>query len=157
MPDGRVLFAGGFDGERSLASSELYDPAITLSSPGPPLSAPRRHHTAMRPAGVDNVFIFGDAPERGFSRAHTRRTAGAELFVPALNEFVPAREIAAADANGKTTAHTEPHVTIAALDAEKQSARRQILSAYPEYQCGSRRSKIGAYTPRAVELKLIPS
>jgi hypothetical protein len=119
LADGRVLFAGGFDGERSLASSELYDPATTLSSPGPPLVAPRRHHTAVRPAGVDNVLIFGDAPERGSSsRAHARRTAGAELFVPALNEFVPAREIAPADANGKTTAHIEAHVTIAALDAE---------------------------------------
>jgi len=118
LADGRVLFTGGFDGKAALASSELYDPAITVSSPGPPLSAPRRHHIAVRPAGIDNVLVFGSASERASSRNHARRTAEAELFVPALNQFVSARQMSAADATGKTTANTEAHVTAAALDSE---------------------------------------
>ena len=111
------LFTGGFDGKAALASSEIYDAATTLSSPGPPLLFPRRHHTAIRPAGVNNVLIFGDT--RGSSaRAHVRPTAGAELFMPALNQFLSARELAAADANGKPPAHIETHVTVAELDWE---------------------------------------
>ena len=36
--------------------------------------------------------------------------------MPALNQFLSARELAAADANGKPPAHIETHVTVAELD-----------------------------------------
>ena len=48
LPDGRVLVAGGFDGQIYLASAEIYDPASGTWSPTGSLATARDGHTATR-------------------------------------------------------------------------------------------------------------
>jgi hypothetical protein len=94
------------------------------------------------------VLIFGvhaDHPRA----AHVRATAGAELFVPALNQFVLARELAAADANGKAPAHIETHVTVAELDGKGDLRGVRFYLLTPDKNAANR-GKIGSYTPRRI-------
>ena len=65
LPSGKVLVAGGYDGD-SLASAELYDPSTGKWSPTGSLSIARAYHTAtLLPNGkvlvVGGFDVFGDS------------------------------------------------------------------------------------------------
>lgn len=81
LNDGRVLIAGGFGaGQKSLASTEIYDPATKTFSAGPDMSSPRHSHSATRlPDG--RVLIAG-----GYD---TDYLDNAEIFDPKTNRFTP--------------------------------------------------------------------
>src|SRR5581483_10628038 len=51
--DGRVLIAGGRDGQAGLATTEFFNPADNSFSAGPPLSRARAGHTATMLADGD--------------------------------------------------------------------------------------------------------
>jgi hypothetical protein len=95
LSNGKVLFAGGTDGLRDLASAELYDPATGNVEPTEPLAAPRQNHVAARPADNDSVLIAGGS-------AAGRAMDSAEFFVPSRNAFEAAPETAAGE-NGRRT------------------------------------------------------
>ncbi|MGH6631373.1 MAG: Kelch repeat-containing protein, partial [Burkholderiales bacterium] len=57
--DGKVLIAGGSNGEAGLASTEIYNPADGSFSAGAPLSAPRRGHSAILLPNNNSVLIAG--------------------------------------------------------------------------------------------------
>ncbi len=52
---GKILLAGGFDGNDSLSSTEIYDPAAGKIAVGPTLNAARRFHTATAIASGPNA------------------------------------------------------------------------------------------------------
>ncbi len=83
LPDGRVLVAGGFNGEESAATgAEIYDPAAGRFSPLPRMITLRHSHTAtVLPGG--KVLIAG-----GYGRG-ANTVASAELFDPATQSFTP--------------------------------------------------------------------
>ena len=57
LPSGKVLVAGGFNGD-DLDTAELYDPATELWSPAGDFGAPRQRHTAtLLPSG--KVLVAG--------------------------------------------------------------------------------------------------
>jgi hypothetical protein len=58
LPDGRVLISGGYDGQRIVNTTEIFDPATKRWSPGAPLSSARRDHTmSLLPNGM--VMVAG--------------------------------------------------------------------------------------------------
>ena len=74
LPDGRVLVAGGDNGTFPLTSTELYDPATNLWSPGPSMSFGR--------LGLTLTLL-----QSGKALAAAGTTATAELFDPATNTW----------------------------------------------------------------------
>jgi hypothetical protein len=87
MNDGRVLEAGGSEGQYSLsASSEFYDPKVRAFTPGPALSTPRSGAAAIR-LPDSRVLIAG-----GYDGAGP--TTSAELLDPAGTAFTPTGSMA---------------------------------------------------------------
>lgn len=89
LPNGKVLIAGGYSkgivntSTSALASTEIYDPATGLFTPGPNMTEARGGHTATLLAnGV--VLIAGGLTQ------NTVALASAELFDPVSGKFVPA-------------------------------------------------------------------
>lgn len=60
-PDGRLLVAGGFDGQFRMSSTELYDPAEDSWCTGPPLLLARSGAAmAVEGAGADSaLYVVG--------------------------------------------------------------------------------------------------
>ncbi|MDX2024700.1 MAG: kelch repeat-containing protein [Deltaproteobacteria bacterium] len=89
LGDGRVLVVGGQSGSSGagdeLATTELYDPAMARFIAGPPMSSPRRNHTAAR-LGSGRVLIAG-----GNGPSSTLRTT--EIFAPATNTFTSGSDL----------------------------------------------------------------
>jgi hypothetical protein len=80
LPDGKVLVAGGFTGDGSLASAEVFDPATSTFASAGNMSASRAGHTAtLLPNG--KVLIAG-----GYNGSYL---ASAELYDPAAHTFMP--------------------------------------------------------------------
>jgi hypothetical protein len=80
---GKILLAGGFDGDDSLSSTEIYDPAAGKIAVGPTLKAARRFHTATVIASGPNagkVLLAGGLNNRG-------PLASTEIYDPAANNF----------------------------------------------------------------------
>ncbi len=48
LADGRVLIIGGLEGQTTLNSTEIFDPATDTVQAGPPLTGPRAAHSATR-------------------------------------------------------------------------------------------------------------
>ena len=80
LSDGRVLIAGGFDGDHDLAAAEAWDPPRGLSTQLPNLAAPRRNPVVVRPPGSTLVLIGGG------------EVKGAEIFNSETAQFTPATE-----------------------------------------------------------------
>ncbi len=74
LADGRVLVAGGTDGDTSLASTEYFDPKANTFAAGPAMAAPRQAHTAVLSAG--RVVVIGGVDERGTALSTTEVLAG---------------------------------------------------------------------------------
>ncbi len=85
LADGRVLLVGGSDGTSTLDSAEIWDPVSGTSALVAHLATPRRNHIAIRPPGSTNVLIAGGSPKQ------------AEIFLPATNQFAPAKEATPSD------------------------------------------------------------
>jgi hypothetical protein len=89
LADGRVLVTGGYgtsaDDQVDLASTEIFDPATGAFSAGPPMTRPRRGHTATLLAD-GRVLVAGggyDPDEEGDG------WRAAEIFDPVLGTFTP--------------------------------------------------------------------
>jgi Kelch motif/Galactose oxidase, central domain len=77
-----VLIAGGTDSAgRSLASTEIFDPANGTFNPGPPLNSPRTHGVAI-PLKDGRVLFAG-----GCADGDNDRLRSAELYDPAIGKF----------------------------------------------------------------------
>lgn len=80
---GKILLAGGFDGNDSLSSTEIYDPAAGKITVGPQLNVARRFHTATAIASGPNagkILLAGGLNSKG-------PMASTELYDPATNKF----------------------------------------------------------------------
>jgi galactose oxidase-like protein len=88
LPDGRVLIAGGASSNVSLASTEIYDPAIGTFRAATPMITARRGHTATL-LPDDRVLIVGGY---GYGGA----LASAELYDPVTGTFSPAGDLTTA-------------------------------------------------------------
>src|SRR5438552_17268941 len=84
LPDGRVLVAGGFDGQIYLASAEIYDPASGTWSPTGSMATARDQHTATRlPDG--RVLVAGGYSSSGhLASADIGRASGRSCPTAAL-------------------------------------------------------------------------
>lgn len=92
LSDGRVLISGGsqFPGEKTLESTEIYDPATETFTGGPVMSQERSRHTATRLLD-GRVLITG-----GNSITAKGQLADTELYDPAAGTFSPGPEMAEA-------------------------------------------------------------
>jgi Galactose oxidase, central domain/Kelch motif len=80
---GKILLAGGFDGNDSLSSTEIYDPAAGKIALGPTLNAARRFHTATGVASGPNagkILLAGGLNSKG-------PMASTEIYDPATNKI----------------------------------------------------------------------
>ena len=80
---GKILLAGGFDNNDSLASTEIYDPAANKFAVGPTLKAARRFHTATvisSGPNADKILLAGGLNNNG-------PLASTEIYDPTANKF----------------------------------------------------------------------
>jgi hypothetical protein len=89
LADGRVLVAGGYDGnDAALASAELYDPKTGRFTATGSLAIPRGLHTATLLAD-GRVLIAGGGPASWLSSPPGPYLASAELYDPKTGTFSP--------------------------------------------------------------------
>jgi hypothetical protein len=89
LADGRVLVAGGYDGnDAALASAELYDPKTGRFTATGSLAIPRGLHTATLLAD-GRVLIAGGGPASWVSSPPGPYLASAELYDPKTGTFSP--------------------------------------------------------------------
>lgn len=100
LPSGKVLMAGGYDGEHALASAELYDPQTGTFTPTGSMTAERVGHSATAlPNG--QVLIVGGADSS--NPAATEVLASAELYDPSSETFTATGSLATARYNQTAT------------------------------------------------------
>ena len=89
LEDGRVLFAGGFDGDESpsLGRSELYDPATRTESGIGPLNAGRGQHAATLLATGQALVAGGLSTEFSGQGFGFNAARSAELFDPVTGRW----------------------------------------------------------------------
>ena len=80
LMNGRVLLAGGNDGQNDLALAEIYDAASGVVFTGA-MSAARRDHQAVLLPSNNQVLLVGGASNG--------QVAGAELYRPWTGAFLP--------------------------------------------------------------------
>ncbi len=90
LPNGKVLVAGGFDlysgaspFDPAFKSTEIYDPSLSVFSPGPDMTVPRRHHVATQ-LKDSRVLITGGIQLQGSGFSASPNT---EIYDPATNIF----------------------------------------------------------------------
>lgn len=98
LGDGRVLVAGGFDGQREdLTSAELYDPTSGTFTPTAAMTDGRRYHTAdLLPDG--RVLVAGG----GRDYTNRRFLTSADLYDPTTGTFTPTGALTDARTNQAT-------------------------------------------------------
>ncbi len=96
LPDGRVLAVGGWDGIRTLASAELYDPRTQAWTPTGAMSSTRAYPTAtLLPNG--QVLVTGGWDNAGAA------LASVELYDPAADRWSAAAPMSLARAGHTAT------------------------------------------------------
>jgi len=88
LPDGRALVVGGYDGSKSVATTELFDPKTHSFSPGPTMTTPR-YAPAVASLPDGRVLIAG-----GYDGSQD--VAGAVTFNPKTGAFSPVGSLATA-------------------------------------------------------------
>ncbi|HET9695382.1 MAG TPA: kelch repeat-containing protein [Terriglobales bacterium] len=90
LPDGKVVVAGGFNlysgaspFDPAFKSTEIYDPALSVFTPGPDMTVPRRHHVATQ-LKDSRVLITGGIQLQGSGFSASPNT---EIYDPATNAF----------------------------------------------------------------------
>lgn len=110
LRDGRVLVAGGTDGDVSrhgLASSELFDPKTNRWAPAASMSTSRVEHTAtLLPNG--QVLVAGGRA----SVESPEALASAEIYDPVINRWLPGPPMHAARARHTATLLTNGKVLV---------------------------------------------
>ncbi|AGC49124.1 kelch domain-containing protein [Myxococcus stipitatus DSM 14675] len=81
LRDGRVLASGGFDGQRALASCEVFEPETGLWSLTGAMLTPRRHHAGVRLLD-GRVLVLG-----GTQGAVPGVLASVEVFEPSVGTW----------------------------------------------------------------------
>jgi hypothetical protein len=82
LPDGRVLFTGGYTSHGVTASAEIYDPTTGAFTPTGQMAIKRHKHAAVR-LEDGQVLIVGGSDERDYDG----RYASMELYDPAKGAF----------------------------------------------------------------------
>ena len=82
LPDGKVLIAGGSDGEGNLASAELFDPATGRFTATGPMSTARIPHVMVLLKDGKVLVAGGTGPDG-------RVLASAEVYDPLSRRFTP--------------------------------------------------------------------
>jgi len=90
LPDGRVLIAGGWDGNANLATAEVFDPAINRFTPIGSMQKPRDHAEAVT-LKDGRVLICG-----GDRVTDSEPMADAEIYDPKSGHFIPTGSMKAA-------------------------------------------------------------
>jgi hypothetical protein len=95
LPDGRVLFAGGWGPDGPIASAEIYDPATGTSIATGEMSSARASHAAVALEDGRVVLVGGDGPCSATTCSAARGAApdvlvSAEIFDPTSGSFQPA-------------------------------------------------------------------
>jgi Kelch motif len=85
LPDGRVLVAGGWDGDNDVATADVFDPSTKTFSPVGSMAVPREAAGAA-PLPDGRILVAG-----GYS--NTERVASSEIFDPKTNTFSPGPSI----------------------------------------------------------------
>jgi hypothetical protein len=121
LADGRVLLAGGSDGENSLASAEIYDPVKRTFRPAGAM------RTARVPGGAvllrDGRVLFAGGSGNG-----GQVLASAEIYDPPSNAFQPAGELATARHKHAAALLPDGRVLIAG-GSDERDWRGQLQSA----------------------------
>jgi hypothetical protein len=105
LPNGKVLVAGGYDGNVATASAELYDPSTGTWSPTGSLSQARYFHTVTAlPDG--QVLVAGGGSQ------HT--LASAELYDPAAGIWSPTASLDHARSSHSATLLSDGRILVAA-------------------------------------------
>ncbi len=94
LGDGRLLVVGGRAGERTLATTELYDPERMIAVAGPPLGAPRNQALVVA-LSDGGALVTGGVDGNGDTLRST------ELYDPATGRFSPAGDARYPRARGK--------------------------------------------------------
>lgn len=95
LTDGRVLVAGGADGDRALASAELYDPATNRWTAAAPMHAARVGASAIRMRD-GRIMVAGGADSAG-------PLASSEIYDPAGNSWTAVGNLATGRQFGSLT------------------------------------------------------
>jgi hypothetical protein len=138
LRDDRVLVTGGFDGDRFLASAEVYDPTTGGWASTVPMTAPRFGHTTT-PLNDGRVLVVGGYaqdyaatvpspwhyPGVPPSSAHANGPS-AELYDPLLRAWLPTRSMPAARAFH--TATLLPNGRVLVVGGSDPPTGRQLTS-----------------------------
>jgi N-acetylneuraminic acid mutarotase len=90
LADGRVLAAGGHDGNRTLSSAEVFEPATGSWRAVGSMRTARRNHAAVRMAD-GRVLVMGGTFSASFGAL-----ASAEVFDPGTGRWTPVADMAEA-------------------------------------------------------------
>jgi len=109
LDDGRVLIAGGTDGNAALATAEIYQPLIGSFSPAGQMTTARVYDTAT-PLPDGRVLIAGGEDADGTPQAT------AEIFDPETDTFSPTGSMSTPRAHAAAAALPDGRVLIAGGD-----------------------------------------
>jgi Kelch motif/Galactose oxidase, central domain len=112
LQNGKVLVAGGTDGNTDLRTAELYDPATDTFSPTGDMVQARRDHTATLLENGRVLIAGGKSPSTNTENA----AASAELYDPTTGTFTSTGVMTAPGSGTTATLLTDGRVLVAGGD-----------------------------------------